>query len=419
MIDLKNILQKNPGCLSSRAGFKSILTDVYPNEKRLINILTIIYESGLVNTIRSKKTITSIESNSFMTQIENEYGIPPKYSLNALIIWATAYDVNVQIDDVNVDNHHIEHIVHDPSAYQPVHHVGAMCDYELNTLSNGTVEIKKFRGFEEEQMIVPNQVDGKRVVGIANGAYEDCKQIKSVIVSDGIIYIDDSAFCNCTNLCEVRLPHTLERLGSLPESRRRSYLSSDPTCIGDTIFSAQGVFSGCALVKIKLPPKLSVLGQHCFFGCQKLNEIDLPNNIEAISEFCFGECTALRKVTLPDGLKSIGKAAFRNCSALASISIPNQVTSIDYYAFQGCRNLSSIRLNEGLLKIGGGAFVDCISLTEVTIPRSVQDIGLYAFSVRKGSFHNNIPNLVLCCYAGSYGVEFARKNAFSLKNAAK
>lgn len=54
MIDLKNILKLHPNCLSSRASFRSVLLDKYPNEKRVINILTILVECGIANRIKEK-----------------------------------------------------------------------------------------------------------------------------------------------------------------------------------------------------------------------------------------------------------------------------------------------------------------------------------------------------------------------------
>ena len=92
-IDLKTILKQNPNCLNSRASFKSTLLGMYPSEKRIINILAILFECGIANKIKEKKILDSDEMQEFIMQIENEYGISKQYSQDAILIWASAFDV--------------------------------------------------------------------------------------------------------------------------------------------------------------------------------------------------------------------------------------------------------------------------------------------------------------------------------------
>ena len=101
MIDLKTILEKHPDCLDSRAMFKSILMDSYPSEKRTINILTILFECGIVKKIKSMSSIDTAEMQRLIVQAENEYGIGAQYSQEAILIWATAFDVAVSADETH------------------------------------------------------------------------------------------------------------------------------------------------------------------------------------------------------------------------------------------------------------------------------------------------------------------------------
>lgn len=80
MIDLKNILQSNTGCLSSRASFKAVLMDKYPGEKRTVNILTIMYECEIVQKIKSKSMLGENDFQAILLQLENDYGIVAKYA---------------------------------------------------------------------------------------------------------------------------------------------------------------------------------------------------------------------------------------------------------------------------------------------------------------------------------------------------
>lgn len=115
MIDLKAILIQHPNCLSSRATFKSVLMDSYPTEKRLLNILTILFECGVAYKIKEKKTIDAKEMQGLISQIENEYGISGRYSQEAILVWATAFDVTASAikteatSNIAYDNELVDH----------------------------------------------------------------------------------------------------------------------------------------------------------------------------------------------------------------------------------------------------------------------------------------------------------------------
>ena len=137
----------------------------------------------------------------------------------------------------------------------------------------------------------------------------------------------------------------------------------------------------------------------------------------------------MEEVFLPDNLKSIGQYAFYNCG-VTKIDIPVTVTKIERSAFKKCEKLTAVLLHEGLNVIEDNAFEDCKSLCEVTIPKSVSTIGRQVFDItgwyqpydrrRKGfSTREKSKDLVIACYAGSYGLEYARKEGYQIKNAAK
>ncbi len=96
MIDLKSILKQHPNCLNSRASFKSVLLDKYPAEKRMINILTLLFECGVANKIKTAQNIAEREMHSLISHVENEYGISGQYSQEAILIWAKAYGVSAE-----------------------------------------------------------------------------------------------------------------------------------------------------------------------------------------------------------------------------------------------------------------------------------------------------------------------------------
>lgn len=364
MIDLKTVLREHPGCLSSRASFRSILMDIYPDEKRMVNILTSMLECGAVQKIKNRSILNDSEFQAILGQLENEYGTAAIYASDGIKIWADAFGVSVQVTSVQTTRSVIapQPIVHAPIMETAVVE-GTQSDYET-IIENGCVTITKFIGFDEDELVIPNIIDGVSVKVIGNGAFEGCKGVKKIIISEGIAKIHDNAFKNCTSLENIILPATLQEVG-------------------------YGAF------------------EHC----EKLKEINLPNNIRAISEGCFANCKALKKVLLPDNLETIRKDAFK-FTGLIEINIPASVTEIECWAFYACNQLANVSLHEGLNSIGDDAFEYCEALHSITIPQSVTAIGGNAFN-RVSS------NFTVFCYAGSFGLKFARNRGYRTQNAAK
>ena len=80
--------------------------------------------------------------------------------------------------------------------------------YKIN---EGYAIITGFIG-EDESIIVPSMIDGFSVKGIASNAF-DSRAFKSVIISNGIEYIDWFAFYNCSALSAVTIPSTVKKIG--------------------------------------------------------------------------------------------------------------------------------------------------------------------------------------------------------------
>lgn len=364
MIDLKTVLREHPDCISSRMSFRSVLMDIYPNEKRMVNILTSMLECGAVQKIKSRSILNDNEFYAILGQLENEYGTAAIYASEGIKIWADAFSVSVQATSVQTTRSVIasQPIVHAPIVETAVVE-GAQSDYET-IIENGCLTITKFIGFDEDELVIPNNIDGVSVKVIGNGAFEGCKGVKKIIISEGITEIHGSAFKNCASLENIIFPATLQEIG-------------------------YGAFK----------------------GCEQLKEINLPNSIQTISADCFSECRALKNVLLPDSLEAIGKSAFY-FAGLTEINIPASVKIIEDRAFCGCGRLVQVLLHEGLNSIGNSAFKFCDALRSITIPKSVTAIG-------EDAFHEFHSDFTIFCYAGSFALEYARKRGFQTQNAAK
>ena len=111
---------------------------------------------------------------------------------------------------------------------------------------------------KDEDVTIPNTIDGFEVVGISEGAFTGNNFIKSVIVPEGVISIDTDAFKDCSNLKVITLPSTLE-------------------------FLSQGVFmNDLALQTINIPDSLTTLYDYTFCGCTALESIEIADTMEQI-----------------------------------------------------------------------------------------------------------------------------------------
>ena len=200
------------------------------------------------------------------------------------------------------------------------------------------------------------------VIGIDN-------PIENVIIPEYITYnedtyrvigIGDGAFNNCTSLTSITIPNSVSIIG---------------------IYA----FSGCSnLTDITIPESVISIGNSAFYCCSSLTSITIPNRVTSIEIFTFMGCTSLTSVTIPESVTRIRDNAFYLCTSLTSVTIPNRVTSIEGFAFYLCSSLTSVTIPESVTSIDKYAFYGCSSLTSIILPSSVTNIGINAFQACSG-----------------------------------
>lgn len=156
--------------------------------------------------------------------------------------------------------------------------------------------------------------NGKRVLGVMDGAFENCKDITKIYMLDGIITIGENAFAGCESLEEIVLPRTLVNLRT-------------------------NAFKGCASLKeIELPDTLKNIGKDAFANCRSLESVIMSPALEVIGNGAFQGCTALKEIELPEGLLRIEGGAFAFCPSLEEIVIPSTVEVIGDSVFNSPSN---------------------------------------------------------------------------------
>lgn len=152
------------------------------------------------------------------------------------------------------------------------------------------IKIIKSYNLEEENLEIPEKINGKNVVEICDSAYVK-HSFNNVILPKYIKRIGESSFSNCKNLVNITFNENLE------------------------------IIDDCA-----------------FYACEKIKELNFPSTLRKIEASSFFGCIALESIKLNQGLELIGSEAFFKNSNVTEIFIPKTVKSIGANAFTKNRN---------------------------------------------------------------------------------
>ena len=314
----------------------------------------------------------------------------------------------------------------------------------------------------------------RRVLGVKDGAFQNCNRITSVTLPDGMYSIGHNAFNGCSSLTSIELPDALVNIGD-------------------------NAFAGCTnLTSLVIPNAVTSIGKNTFNGCSSLTTITLGSNIEEINGETFNNMMGLTEIkvaldnpyftsidgnlyskdgkvlikyatgkkeevfNMPSSVEKIAAYAFDNVTNLKKINISNNLYEIEnkgisnlenleytefdnaYYlgnesnpyqilfkikdqeissvnvhqltkviyaeAFLNCTLLENVVIQEGLISIGDYAFKGCTNIKIMKLPTTVFTIGKAAFEDCNSLEEINIPNSVWELLDSTFN------NCISLKN---
>ena len=189
-------------------------------------------------------------------------------------------------------------------------------DYEV-----AGIEITETGGTD---VIIPEKIDGKTVVGISKYAFTTRGVTPTGISTNKIEY-------NIQPLYNKKDNYEVVPLGT----------ASD----------------GLGITSVIIPNTVKIIGKDAFWG-NKLTSVTIPNSVTSIGDSAFGN-NQLTNIIIPNSVTSIGDSAFSE-NQLTSVTIPNSVTSIGDWAF-GNNQLTSVTIPSSVTSIGNSAFYKSIS----------------------------------------------------------
>ncbi len=289
-------------------------------------------------------------------------------------------------------------------------------DYFYRTYVDGGVVITGYWGSDTD-IVIPAEIYGDPVVGIGDGAFS-YSELTSVVIPEGVTYIEEYAFSGCESLAWVSLPSTLESIG---ESAFKGCTSLElvkyngtetkaaEIAIGernDYLLNATWQYAdGEEEPEEPEGPLMTEDGFYYEVGddgnvtitryAGEGGDVVIPDEIDgypviAVGDRAFINNPDVTSVTIPDSVTRIGNSAFAKCKELTSVVIGDGVTTIGYRAFAETDNLTDVVVGDGVKRIEARAFY-ASGITSMVLPDTVVSIGESAFAECKALASINIP----------------------------
>ena len=277
-------------------------------------------------------------------------------------------------------------------------------------LSGSDATIVSYSGPSGIDITIPSTVGGYNVKGIGGGStaiFDTSLSFNSLVISSGIVNINNSAFAYCSFSGTLTLPNGIETIGNSAFYKCSGFIGN--LNLPATVISIEGgAFSKCTgfTGTLTIPSSATISGSEAFTGCTGFTTLVLPEgliNLGSISTFSgctgftgtltipssvtrinddlFSGCSGFTALELSENLTTIGQSVFQNCSNLTgTLTIPSSVTFIGISAFKNCSKLTGLQLSNNITRISVDTFSGCTGFTgTLTIPSSVTSIGMSAF----------------------------------------
>lgn len=228
---------------------------------------------------------------------------------------------------------------------------------------------------------------------IPNNCFENCKNLKDVIIVNDLVYVGKFAFTGCDLLETIKFNDGI-----------------------GTEFIYDGAFSNCPNLKsVSLPDSSFEIEKYVFENSINLEEITfnkntyLINNLGSILKGCkkistfnvhsenkyynaennllLSEDNSMIILAAPNYdytnyilTKNVFDGAFSGIETLDELTIAKNVTTINQYGFENCNNLSMVIILSDNIEIGEGAFKDCVKLNSIENLDKVLVFNKYVFT---------------------------------------
>ena len=221
-----------------------------------------------------------------------------------------------------------------------------------------------------------NVKEGTIVIAI-NAFTNNGKNLKSIVLPEGLKIIGSSAFSSLYSLSQINIPSSVISIGN------NAFVSTD-------LYKDQSNWeNGGFYIDNWLLAVDNV----------KMTEFTVKEGTVGVSDgksdtsLFPTKATSISSLTLPSTLKYIGNRSFARLK-ITNLELPETLETMKEGAFMTCAFLESVNLEDciNLKSIGNQAFSNC-AIKEITIPSNVLEMGELIFN------HNSVDLLVHCQFS--------------------
>lgn len=252
---------------------------------------------------------------------------------------------------------------------------GAFSYSDLENISwPATIPEIQFQMFDNCKNLTTASIEDG-VTKISHQAFSGCENLQTINIPNSVNVIESQVFWGCSNLRAINLPKNISKIetGAFSNSGLEAFdWPENITTIENDMFK------DCKNLKtVNITESVTGIGNYAFAGTA-IEDFTLPSQITNVSYGLFDNCTNLKEINIPDEVTSIDGYAFRN-TAIEKISLPDTVQTIGYNAFENCVGLTYIHFPESLKHIYNNAFCGCTNLDEIELPQHIESIRADAF----------------------------------------
>ena len=235
-------------------------------------------------------------------------------------------------------------------------------EYHINHKDNTAWITKGTTGREPvytlPQTLVHNETEFT-IESVDLSAFSGEDTLIELYIPDSYTYIDEYAFCGCSNLRKLHIGKGLRHytywsfkgcpLEEIVIDEENPYikLSGDGKCI----LSKDGermIYMAIDSDSVTVPHMVKIL-DGCAISCSSVSKITLPATLEKLEGCAIIENQNLTELIIPEGVKEAGFQAFMGNEKLHKVDLPSTLTYLEGQPFADCRSLQEVILRSNTL----------------------------------------------------------------------